>query len=195
MASGTQPGWWTTVPGLLTAIAALVTAGTGLLLGLHQVGLLDSGSDQPPSREVTEGPSAGAQEGSTTGTRGAGDAFADFEISLPYGETIRVGDIAYELLSGTARPDADGQLAVVLTLRGRSYRDYDENFWDSSFRVAAGEEFYAASGGLNEILPANATKTGELLFVLPDTTREATLEIRFDDGERSVPMRIEPVPD
>lgn len=31
-----SPNWWFTLPGLLTAIAAVITAGTGLFVALHQ---------------------------------------------------------------------------------------------------------------------------------------------------------------
>lgn len=36
-----QNVWWSTLPGLITATAAIVTAITGLLVGLHQIGVFD----------------------------------------------------------------------------------------------------------------------------------------------------------
>jgi hypothetical protein len=193
MGGDTQQAWWTTVPGLVTALAALITAATGLLLGLNEVGLLDSTSDQSPSQVVTSDPGGPSGGGTSAGSPTGDASSSSYEVSLAYGEPMRVGDIAYEVLEASARPDADGQLALVLDVRGRSYRAYDENFWDASFRVTAGEDVYPASGGLNKLLPANATAKGELLFVLPDTTRDAILRISFDNGERSTPIRIKPV--
>jgi hypothetical protein len=118
---------------------------------------------------------------------------AGFEVSVPLNKEFRVDDISYEILNATARPDADGKLALVMSLRGHSYRDYDANFWDASFDVTAGEDIYPASGGLNELLPANATQKGDVLFVLPDNTREGTLTMRFDgDTKRTIPFQIQP---
>lgn len=194
MANDTRGGWWTTAPGLLTAVAALITAGTGLLLALNEVGLLDPTSDETPSQVVAGEPEVDAESSSPAGSGASvAPSASDYDISLPYDEEIRVGDIGYEILGATARPDAEGQLALVLSLRARSYRDYDYNFWDASFRVTAGEDIYPASGGLNDVLPANATQRGELLFVVPDSTRDATLTISFPyDKERSIPIRLRP---
>ncbi len=43
-----QASFWRTIPGLLTAIAAVVTAVTGLLVALPKVGLLER--EPPPAR-------------------------------------------------------------------------------------------------------------------------------------------------
>ncbi len=43
MADEKPTSWWATLPGLLTAAAAVITAVTGLLLGLGQLGVFDGG--------------------------------------------------------------------------------------------------------------------------------------------------------
>jgi hypothetical protein len=40
VSDGDKPSWWQTLPGLLTAAAAVITALTGLIVGLYQSGLL-----------------------------------------------------------------------------------------------------------------------------------------------------------
>lgn len=48
-----KPNWWQTLPGILTAIAAILTALTGLIAGLYEVGFFRSGtSDQQTSIET-----------------------------------------------------------------------------------------------------------------------------------------------
>lgn len=42
-----RSGFWQTVPGIMTALAAIITAVAGLLIALYQAGLL-SGSKSPP---------------------------------------------------------------------------------------------------------------------------------------------------
>ncbi len=46
--------WWQTVPGMLTAAAAIITALTGLLIALHQVGVL--GGDKATARSDVASP-------------------------------------------------------------------------------------------------------------------------------------------
>ena len=44
--------WWQTVPGILTAAAAIITAVTGLVVALHQIGLV--GGDKVELQRNTE---------------------------------------------------------------------------------------------------------------------------------------------
>jgi hypothetical protein len=44
-----KPGFWTSLPGVLTAVATLVTAFTGLMVGLYQNGVLGAGHAQKES--------------------------------------------------------------------------------------------------------------------------------------------------
>jgi hypothetical protein len=203
MVDGRQAGWWSTAPGLITAFAALLTAVTGLLLGLNQIGVLDASSSPTPSTAIAKASPSMALTGSPSGAFATGSlpavaspgsaASSHYQISIPLNREFRVGDISYEILGATARTDADGKLALVMSLRGRSYRAYDANFWDASFGVTVGEDVYPASGGLDELLPANATQKGDLLFVVPADTREGILTLRFDGGQkRTVPFGIKP---
>ena len=41
--------WWQTLPGILTAVAALLTAVGGLILAFHQAGLFDRTSQKAPA--------------------------------------------------------------------------------------------------------------------------------------------------
>jgi hypothetical protein len=44
-----KPSWWHSAPGALTAIAALMTALTGLVVGLHQAGVIGGDASQRPT--------------------------------------------------------------------------------------------------------------------------------------------------
>lgn len=203
MVDGRQAGWWSTAPGLMTAFAALLTAATGLLLGLNQIGLLSGSSSPTPSSGIAKASHSVALTGSSSGAVATGsspasgssglDSSSDYQVSIPLNHEYRVGDISYEILGATVRSDADGKLALVLSLRGRSYQAYDANFWDASFAVTVGEDIYPASGGLDDLLRANATQRADVLFVVPADTREGILTMRFGGGQkRTVPFRIKP---
>lgn len=40
MSDPPKPGFWQTLPGILTAVAAVMTAVTGLIIGLAQAGII-----------------------------------------------------------------------------------------------------------------------------------------------------------
>ncbi len=192
MATGKPTSWWTTLPGVLTALAALVTAGTGLMLGLHQVGLIGASTPQSPSRTVSQEDTstAYAGAGSTSGPLASPAPAGQFSARLPYKQRFRVGDLAYEILSATITTEADNKLALSLSMRMLNYGDYDANFWDASFRVIVGQDTHPATGNLNELVPGDSTKVGSVLFVIPDNTRAAVLKIKYPGGERQIPFEV-----
>lgn len=60
MAGDEKPGsWWQTVPGVLTAIAGIIGAVSGLIVALHQAGIF-GGEKEKPAREPA--PSAVTQK-------------------------------------------------------------------------------------------------------------------------------------
>jgi len=186
-----KPGsWWLTLPGLLTGGAAVVTALTGLLLALHQVGWLDddgvsASRGTPPAAVSTSPTTAGPTAGNTGTTVGEG-----FAVGIPLNTTYKSGTVAYSVSAATAEPDIDDQLRLTLTIRVVNTAAYDLGLWDRNFGVVVGTDLYAATSGLNKIVHGNSTGSGQAVFVLPDSTRDATLVFRFLEGERSVPFTI-----
>jgi hypothetical protein len=191
-----EPGrghWWTTLPGVLTGTAALVTALTGLAVGLGQLGVI-GGADADGSSQarpaVSSGTAASAAPSAT-----AVRPVAAMTTTLPLGQPFRIGEASYELLDALVRPDADGLLALELSVRMTKHTPFDANFWDDSFRVVVGPDVYAASGGLNELVAGQSSGTGDVLVLVPDTTRQAELVLRFRGDSRTVPFEIVPAGD
>ena len=197
MAGDKPTTWWMTLPGLLTALAAVITAFTGLLLGLGQIGVFDRPSADSSAAIGAQDPAgsapSGAAAGSSTATSTGSSATGPYEATLPLGEDLRSGDSAYEILAYETRADSDGNMALSLSVRMRNHGQYDANFWDASFRLTVDDDTFAPSGGLNEIVAADSSKRGTILFVLPDATRAAELKISFADEDRTVPFELRPV--
>jgi hypothetical protein len=212
MSEDARGGWWTTLPGLLTAAAALLTAVTGLAVALNQMGVVGEPSEPgsatvstssetptPDAAEVAPTPSLAStpeEEGETNQGEATGQAGPTeqknqtFDSTLPLNRPIRLGNVSYEILRSTIEPEADGQLAVRLTVRMKCYSDYGANFWDNSFRIAVGEDRYPASGGLNEVVEGQATKRGEVVILVPESARTAELLLRYQDSNKTVPFTI-----
>jgi len=183
--------WWTTLPGVLTATAALVTALTGLAVGLGQLGHI-GGDDAEGSPQVKAAVSSGATPSSTPSANAVGAGVGAATTTLPLGQPFRIGEVSYELLDARIRPDSDGLVALELSVRMTKHTGYDAGFWDDSFRVAVGSDVYAASGGLNELVPGRSSVRGDVLVLVPDSTRQAELVLRYLDDSRTVPFEIVP---
>lgn len=102
--------WWKTLPGVLTATAAVVTATTGLIVALHQIGVFDR-NDPAPAQAVSSAPSE--PSGAPTGAHSAGSASA-----VRLGETeLRVGPVRYSILDTQLERYSESMLMLRLSMR------------------------------------------------------------------------------
>jgi hypothetical protein len=67
---------------------------------------------------------------------------------------------------------------------------YDTNFWDRSFRLIVEGLPMAPEGGLNELVPGQSAKEGEVLFVIPRGTTGATLKITHADDSTEIRLKL-----
>ena len=198
MAEEKPTNWWATLPGLLTAAAAVITAVTGLLLGLGQLGMFDAGrpAASTASASGTGSPAAStgaAQPGPGASPSGPGSGIsAEWKVALPAERTYRGADVEYEILNASARPDVSGKIALTLTLRCTNHGRYDLNFWDSTFRLNVGGVSHSPDPGLNELVAGDSSKSGDIRFTIPADTRVALLRIKFAEGESTAQLAISP---
>jgi hypothetical protein len=181
--------WWATLPGLLTAAATVITAITGLLLGLGQLGVFDGG--RPAAVATSGSASATAPPASASGPGTASGQGTKWTVALPAERTYRSSDVEYQLLDARARADVDGKVALTFSVRCTNHGRYDVNFWDSTFRVDAGGVSLAPNSGLDEVVSGDSSKTGDISFLVPEM-RDQVLRIKFPEGERSVVVTIAP---
>ena len=196
MADEKPTSWWATLPGLLTAAAAVITAVTGLLLGLGQLGMFDAGRPAVSTASASSTAAGSAQPGGTvpppTGAPAATGNSAGWTVALPAERKFRAADVEYEILGAGVRPDVSGRIALTLTLRCTNHGRYDINFWDSTFRLNADGINHSPDSGLNELVAGDSSKSGDVRFILPADTREALLRIKFAQGESTARLAITP---
>jgi hypothetical protein len=190
MADEKPTSWWSTFPGILTGAAAVITAVTGLLLGLAQLGVFNAdtpatASSSPPGPGSSQPSSPVSASGDPTPGNGAGWA-----VALPAERKFRSGDVEYEILSAQVRPDVDEKIALTFTVRCTNHGRYDLNFWDSNFRLNAGGVSVAPDSGLNDLVAGDSSKSGHVSFTIPADTRDPVLRIKFLQGERTVQVAI-----
>ena len=193
MADDKPTNWWATLPGLLTAAAAVITAVTGLLLGLGQLGVFDGGR---PAATASGSPSASAPQpgapaqpsGSETGS---GES-AGWAVALPAERKYRSADVEYEILHAQVRPDVAGKVALTISIRCTNHGRYDVNFWDSTFRLNAAGVNHSPDSGLNDLVSGDSSKSGDVRFTIPADTRGALLRIKFAQGESTAQLSISP---
>jgi hypothetical protein len=183
MSEGPQSkGWWQTVPGILTATGAIITAVTGLIVALHQAGIFDVEKQKVPQVQneaikppkVSENPAPPVP--GTTKPSSTGQA-AGRPVSLPAGTQVRVGDLVYTVLSARLERYDPNKLSLRFEVRMTNNGKYPANFWVSSFRLVVDGVPRAPENDLNEVVADHSAKEGIVEFVIPDTTTNAGLQI------------------
>ena len=126
-----------------------------------------------------------------TPATGAGAAGTPYTIDIPRIAEAAFGDLIYALVSGNvAFRETDNELRV--RIRVSNFGGNGINFWDDSFRLAAGGQTLAPVSGLNAIVDRNSLQYGVVAFRIPRQTRKATLQIVSGRNIASIPIDLTP---
>jgi len=99
------------------------------------------------------------------------------------------GDLTYAVVAGSVQRRGAG-MRVWLRIRISNEGFGNANFWDDSFRLVAGGQTIAPTGGLNELLERRSIRQGVVRFDLPSVQRTATLRIIDRDRSGDLPLDL-----
>lgn len=199
MSDEEQPrSWWHTLPGIITTLTATVTALTGLVVAINQAGWLGpptppvvtrGAAPTPPAPSGPVSPPPPAQAPPPT-TPPAPPPGTGYSVGLPVMRDYRLGAVTFTLLKAEVSPRTSEKDALQVRLRMTNHDRYDTNFWDRSFRLMVDGMPMAPAGGLNELVPGQSAKEGDLLFVIPRGTTGATLKITYTDDSTEISLKL-----
>lgn len=180
--------WWQTLPGVLTALAAVITAATGLVVALRSSDA-PRRETEPPAVTATNSP-AEAVAPSITPT--PVPAAASGDIPLPSGRDVRLarGDVAIRMLSARLEPFSPEKRALVLSLRHTNNSRYPQNFWTASYRLVVDGVPRAPSNSLNQVVEGESAQEGEVTFEVPVQAKQVVLRISAGDERTEIPLDL-----
>ena len=168
-----------TIAAVAGAIALLVVLALWMPRG-------PSGQPSPPAVSTSTSTSPAAAPAT-----GSGAAGAPYTIDIPRIAEAAFGDLIYSLVSGNvAFRETDNELRV--RIRVSNFGGNGINFWDDSFRLAAGGQTLAPVSGLNAIVDRNSLQYGVVAFRVPRQARKATLQIVSGRNIASIPIDLTP---
>ena len=202
--------WWQTLPGIITGLTAIVTALAGLVVAIQQTGWLGPGTQTPPSRPpaTTPAPPASAPPATPapasappapgaappSASRGASApataARAPVPVALPALRDYRFSGATITLLKGEVVPRTTESDELRFRLRMMNHDRFDKNFWDQSFRLILDGVPIAPESGLNELVPGESAKDGDVFFVIPRGTAAVHLRIRIGEKDTEIPLDL-----
>jgi len=183
------PSWWQTVPGILTGVAALITAVTGLMVALNHAGSRTEERVTPSSQSVPAGaPGRSPAESRSPGPRG-GDAQP---VALPALNRVRLasGNAIVTILSAQVEPIDAERRSLKLRVRYMNGGRYPANFWSDSYRLIVSEVPRAPTNLLDEVVDGDSAKEGDVVFEVPVSAKDVMLQISAGEEKSRVPLTL-----
>jgi hypothetical protein len=186
----TAPSWWQTLPGILTGLAAIITALTGLLLAFNRTNN-HSEEVRPPVSSAAGVASRAAPAESRT-SDGSNVANGAQRLTLPPLHRVRLanGDAVVTVLSAEIESIDLERRSLKLLVRHLNAGRYDANFWSSSYRLIVDGVPRAPTNLLDEVVAGNSAKEGEVIFQLPVSAKDVVLQISAGDETSRLPLKL-----
>lgn len=184
------PSWWQTLPGILTGIAAIITAVTGLIVVFNRTGNR-SEDTRPASVSAPIVPQPGSPAASRTPGPGGGAGRAE-PIALPALSRVKLGGGAADItiLSAAIEPLDLERRSLTLKVRYLNGGRYPANFWSDSYRLIVDDVPRAPTNLLNEVVPGDSAKEGEVVFELPVSAKNVVLQISSGEEKSRLPFTL-----
>jgi hypothetical protein len=189
-ASSSSPSWWQTLPGILTGIAAVITAATGLYIAFNRTAPR-SEPTSTPSAPVSRGASVTSAADAPPHAAGRG-ASAPQKIELPSLNRVKLagGDAVFTILSAQIEPLDLERRSLTLRVRFMNAGRYDAYFGSSAFRLIVDELPQAPTQLLNEVVQPDSVKEGDVIFALPVSAKDVVLQISAGDEKSRIPLKL-----
>jgi len=184
------PGWWLTLPGILTGLAAIITAVTGLIVAFNHTSNR-SEEVKPASLSVPSGARPGSPaESHTPGP--AGGAGGAQPLALPVVNPIKLagGDAVITILFAEIEPIDLERRSLKFSVRYMNGGRYPSNFWSSSYRLIVADVPRAPTNLLDEVVEADSAKEGKVIFEVPVSTKDVVLQISSGDERSHIPFKL-----
>lgn len=186
--SSTGSSWWQTLPGILTGLAAIITAVTGLFIAFNHT---SSRGDPAPSTASSAPPSPSASSAAPPPSSAEKSPLSG-AIPLPALHQVKHagGDAVITIVSANFEAiDADRR-SLKFGIRYLNTGRFPANFGSSSFQLIVGDVPLEPRKLLNEVVAADGSKDGEVAFDLPVSVKDVVLQISSGDEKSRLPFKL-----
>jgi len=192
--------WWETVPGLITAIATVITAVAGLIIALNQAGFLhDAPSDSTNLNNTSGGDvelvaSTSLQDKGTEINHAGRSKSAPLnqgqQIPLSIPQDFTYGSLLFQIMSADLNNFSDTKSKVrfhfLIINQGQGAYDLSP----STFRLLVGDIPYSPDNFFSEYIPGDSSKELQVNFIVPNSSSYIHLRIGKKGGEKTRTIAI-----
>lgn len=192
--------WWGPMLGTLTTTAGIITALTGLLVALYQVGLLggkERPAPQPSPPAISQSLNDTTKPSASATTPEAAPAASNdikYSVTFPSGTEVTFrnnrGQGSYKILAAQVERRSVKKLALKFTIRLTNNGPSDMGFWSDSFRLLVDGVPRAPVSRLNDAVDARSAKESDVEFEAPNTAKSLALQVLVGDKDEPAEIPI-----
>lgn len=186
--------WWQTVPGILTAVAALITATGGLLLVMNQIGCLDKSikskteSVQTPfeknelntnKTEISDNSDKSNSEKKNVETE-----IKKYPFDVEKITDVKMGENSIKFLQTSVDNYSTGKHSLTFKIRFNNKSSNYASFNQYYFRLIFDEQILSPENSPVGSIDPVSSKDAEAVFIIPDTLKSAELQISYIYDEK-----------
>ena len=190
----TGSSWWQTMPGILTGLAAIITAATGLIVAFNHT---SSRSESAPAATTSPSSSSSSSPATPVSSSSAAPAAAATSrtsgaVPLPALHEVKFadGNPVVTILSANLEPiDADRR-SLRFRIRYTNTGRFDANFWDRSYRLIIDGVSRSPTNSLNALVANDSAKEGDVVFDVPVTVKDVVLQVSAGEEKNRLPFKL-----
>ncbi|MDP9078668.1 MAG: hypothetical protein M3O71_14650 [Bacteroidota bacterium] len=187
-----EKSFWTTVPGIITGLAAIVTAITGLIVALNGAGLFSksAAANKPPTETKQE---VKKDADSLTGKKEEQQKPVEKLTPVFSMTEVKIEDHVYKILGSSLEAITPESNSLKIKIKYKNNSNYSPaTFWNEGFRLAIDGSLTAPSGDLSELVERHAELAGTVTFEVPNNAKDLALHILDVGKDVAIPIKLTP---
>jgi hypothetical protein len=185
-----EKSFWTTVPGIITSLAAIVTAVTGLVVALNGAGLFSKSAAANKASTQTK-PGVKNEADSLPGKQAEPQKQVEKFKPVFSMTTVKIEDHEYKILGSSLEAITSESNSLTIKIKYKNNSNYSPaTFWNEGFRLAIDGALTAPSGDLSELVERHAELVGTVTFEVPNNASSLVLHVLDVGKDIAVPIKL-----
>lgn len=186
-----EKNFWTTLPGIITGLAAIVTAITGLIVALNGAGLFSK--PIMANKASTQIKLIKKEADSLTGKKEEPQKLVE-KLKLVFSMTeVKIDVHEYRILSSSIEAITPESNSLKIKIKYKNNSNYSPaTFWNEGFRLAVDGMLTPPTGDLNELVERHAELIGTVTFEVPNNAKDLVFHILDVGKDVAIPIKLAP---
>jgi hypothetical protein len=185
-----EKSFWTTLPGIITGLAAVVTAITGLIVALNGSGLFSKPATV--NKATTEIKPEVKKDADSSVIKKAEPKKAVEKQKLVFAmNTIKIEDHEYAILGSSLEAITPESNSLKIKIKYKNNSNYSPaTFWNEGFRLAIDGALTPPTGDLSQLVERHAELVGTVMFEIPNNADSLVFHILDVGKDIAVPIKL-----